>query len=167
MKIAVIGGGNMGRAISFGAISTGFIDPKFVRISDPSEDVHKIVKDFNPSIQLFKDSKEAIKGVDLIIVAVKPWLLKEVLEEISNDIDRNKQGLVSIVAGAKFEQISSYLGGALKKLSLYRVIPNTAVSLGIGTSFISSFNTRTEVTEMVFALFSSIGATFKTAEEDM
>lgn len=167
MKIAVIGGGNMGKAIGLGAINSGFIEPHLIRFSDPSEDVHKYIGGYNPNIELFTDSREAIKGVDLIIVAVKPWLLETVLTEISDVIDRENQNLVSIVAGANFSDISTYLGGDLGQMSLYRVIPNTAVILGKGTSFIARYNSTASQDEFIFNLFSSMGDAFMVEEPQM
>ena len=167
MKLEIIVGGNMGRAISFGAINKGVIKASDVNISDPSEDVHKIVSEFNSEISLFKNSSEAIKDVDVIVVSVKPWLLEEVLGALGEFIDTSKQMIVSIVAGASFDQIKSYIKQDTSSLAIYRVIPNTAVSLGEGVSFVASCNSKSENDEAIFSLFEALGKAFKVTEEEM
>ena len=167
MKLAIIGGGNMGRAISFGAITAQKILASDVNISDPSQDVHKIIHEFNSDINLFDDNIAAIANVDVIILSVKPWMLEDVLNLISPVFNTKKQMIVSIVAGVSFEQMKSYIKVDSSELSMYRVIPNTAVSLGQGVSFISSYNSSEANDSTIFELFNSLGKAFMVSENQM
>ncbi len=168
MKIAVIGGGNMGGAIAQGSVRESIVSPQDVTIADPSPAVNKFFTEFNPSINICQDNAKAIIGADIIIIAVKPWLVESVLEEICDAIDREKQMVVSIAALISFEQLNQYLKSEEKgEIALYRVIPNTAISLGHSATFICKHNTSTKQDDMIISLLNGLGKTFVVEESQM
>ncbi|MFI3317311.1 MAG: pyrroline-5-carboxylate reductase [Rikenellaceae bacterium] len=168
MKISVIGGGNMGGAIAFGAISQGVVAAEDVTISHLSQKMRPL---FGECAQLVKQDNindEAIANSDIIIVAVKPWLVDEVLAQISPSIDRECQSLISVVAGVSFKALSQMLMfDEFGPIPLYRVIPNTAISIGQGVSIISSCGASDKLDAVVVELFSALGATFVVEESQM
>jgi pyrroline-5-carboxylate reductase len=114
------------------------------------------------------DNAGAVEGADLIIVAVKPWLVETVMGEISGVIKRDRQAIVSIAAGVTFAQLAQYLSVAEKgQTEIYRIIPNTAISLGKSVSFISRHNTSSGHDEQVHALFEALGEIFYVEEHEM
>lgn len=167
MRLAIIGGGNMGAAIGAGAINYNIIERGELVISHLSEKCHNLFDDLS-DIVIVKDNKEAIKGADIIIVAVKPWLMGEVLGEISPLIDRKRQILISIAAGVTFNDLDEILEcDKYGKLPIYRIIPNTAIIMGEGTIFITMQNTTEAQNEAVLELFAPLGVTFIIEEEKM
>ncbi len=168
MKIAVIGGGNMGGAIAYGAISQGVAAVNDVAISHLSDKMKPLFGEYQHQVRLENDNAKVIHDADFIVIAVKPWLVGEVLSEIAPSIDRERQSIISVVAGLTFAQIASALAcDVLGALPLYRVIPNTAISIGQGVSIISSFGSSAEKDAAVVQLFDSLGATFVVTEEMM
>ncbi len=168
MKITVIGGGNMGGAIAQGSVRESIVAPHNVTIADPSPAVNKFFSEFNPSINLCQDNAKAIIGADIIIIAVKPWLVESILEEICDVVDREKQMIVSIAALVSFENLNEYLQSTQKGcLALYRVIPNTAISLGHSATFICKHNSSTEQDDMIISLLNGLGKTFVVEESQM
>lgn len=157
----------MGAAIGAGALKHNIIDSSQIVISHLSEKCYNLFD--NPTeIKQQNDNKEVIKGADIIIVAVKPWMMGEVLGEIAPLIDRENQILISIAAGVTFDDLAEILD--CKKygtLPIYRIIPNTAIIMGEGTIFISQQNTTKEHDEMVFRIFDSLGVIFVIEEEKM
>ncbi len=168
MKISIIGGGNMGGAIAFGAISQGVVEATDVAISHLSTKMRPLFGDIAEQVTIENCNGKVIADADIIILAVKPWLVEEVMGEISPLLDRAKQSIISVVAGLSFAQLSSLLQfEALGSLPLYRVIPNTAISIGQGVSIISSCGSTSELDSAVVELFDALGSTFVVEESMM
>lgn len=168
MKIAVIGAGNMGGAIAEGALRKGMVDPHDMTISDPLPTVADKLREEGFHVYYTTDNAAAVEGADLVIVAVKPWLMEEVLGSISCSLNRTRQAVVSIAAGVTFEQLATYLACAeLDPVGLYRVIPNTAISIGQSVTFISKEGTSPQNDAQVLKLFGELGQVFEIEEPQM
>lgn len=168
MKIAVIGAGNMGGAIAEGAVRKGVVDPRDMTISDPLPTVADRLGKEGFHVNYTTDNAAAVESADLVIVAVKPWLMEEVLAGIVGVLDRTRQAVVSIAAGITFEQLAEYLGCAsLGPVGLYRVIPNTAISIGRSVTFIAKEGTAPQSDADVLRLFGELGEVFEIAESQM
>lgn len=158
----------MGGSIAAGAVRKGLLEPEELTISDPRPDLAEKLRGEGFSVGYTTENKEAVKGADMIIVAVKPWLMEDVLDGIAEVVDREKQVVVSIAAGIDFGQLNGYLGSErFGGLGLYRVIPNTAITLGKSVTFIASFNTSPGQDSMVMDLFKAMGEVFEVAEGQM
>ena len=83
MKVAIIGAGNMGGAIARGMAQGSLIRPVDITVSNPSEGKLRAIKEFNPQIKTTCNNQEAINEADLIILTVKPWFIKEVIEGLT------------------------------------------------------------------------------------
>lgn len=166
MKITFIGGGNMGGAIARGAVSKQVVKAENVTISDPSAQVQASFAEFDAKININADNAEAIIGSDLIIVAVKPWLVEPVFQQIKDTLDAKTQMVVSIAAGISFDMLKSYLNED-NIPSLFRVIPNTAITLGESATFVCSEGTTAEQTKVVCDLLSALGSVFEVEESQM
>ena len=168
MKVAVIGAGNIGGAIASAIVKKGVRVVDSVIVADPSSGLADRLAADGIRISYTPNSCEAIQGVDLIIVAVKPWLMEQVLGELSPFIDRSRQVVASIAAGVTFDQLNVYLQtDRLGGLALYRIIPNTAISLGKSVTFISAYKTALEQDENVTDLFGALGEVFVVEERLM
>jgi pyrroline-5-carboxylate reductase len=100
-------------------------------VSDPHPSVKErfIIRDID--VNHVNDNAGAIAGADLIIVAVKPWLVEKVMNEISGVVNRSEQAIVSIAAGVTFAKIRQYLSVTDRgEAEIYRIIPNTAIFVG-------------------------------------
>ncbi len=151
----------MGGAIAYGAISQGVVTPHDVAISHLSSKMEHLFAPCRDKIVTNNRNSEVIAGADLIIIAVKPWLVEEVLSEITPIINRGTQALISVVAGLSFERLSAMLDfDRLGAMPLYRVIPNTAIAIGEGVSIISRCGTSEELDRSVVELFEALGSTF-------
>jgi pyrroline-5-carboxylate reductase len=168
MKIVVIGAGNIGGAIVEGTIKQGVLRISDIVVSDPHPNVKERFLSKNIAVNHVNNNAVAVEGADLIIVAVKPWLVEEVMSEISGVINRRTQAIVSIAAGITFAQIAQYLSVEDRgQMELYRIIPNTAISLGKSVSFIAKHNTSAKHDEEVHTLFEALGEIFYVEEHEM
>jgi len=137
-------------------VSAGVISPSDLTVSDPSEAVRESFKAFNPAIHTTDNNVSAVVGADIVIVAVKPWLMEQVIGQIASTIDRNRQMVISVAATITFDMLGNYLGGG-KIPPLFRVVPNTAISLSESATFIASHGASEGQVETVKALFSPLG----------
>ena len=167
MKITVIGGGNMGGAVAVGAVRQKVVSDHDVVVSDPRQELAQTLGN-GTKICFTSDNAAAVENADLVIVAVKPWLMQQVLEGIAPKLDRQKQALVSIAAGVTFEMLDEYLSAhKYGHMGMYRVIPNTAIALGYSATFIAKKGTSINQDEMVRSLFDALGEVFEVDETQM
>ena len=82
-------------------------------------------------IQLMNNNGELIEHCDVVVIAVKPQVLKSVLSGLSESFEKNQPLLVSVVAGIPVSSIQSWLNS---KLAIARVMPNTPALIGQGAS---------------------------------
>lgn len=127
--IAMIGAGNMGGALLEGLIKKGF-EAKKLWISDPSAEKLSHFKT-SLGVNTTHDNHEAIEKADVIILAVKPQLMHEVIAEMADVIKTKKPLLISIAAGLSTDNFEKWLG---KNIPLVRVMPNTAALIGESAS---------------------------------
>lgn len=100
MKTAIIGAGNMGGSIARGLAKGTIIPASDIIVSNPTQSKLDALKAEFPALQTTRDNQEAVTGAELIILAVKPWLIKPVVSELKL---KSKQILISVAAGIPFE----------------------------------------------------------------
>lgn len=155
MQLAIIGAGNIGNAIVNGLIKSKSIKASELIVSDIDKNSLELIKKFDAQISTTSDNKEAALKADLVILAIKPWLVQPVLSDLTDIfVNDNDKVLVSIAAGIDFEFISHIIN---KQISLFRVIPNTAISIGESMTLIASQNATKAQEEYVVSLFSKLG----------
>lgn len=127
-KIAFIGNGVMAQAMIAGLVNQNLIDPQHITASGPrKERGEELTKRY--SIRHTTNNVEAIKRANIIILAVKPQILSEVLGELNSYIPENAL-VLSIVAGYPLNKMSEQLNHDI----LVRVMPNTPARIGQGIS---------------------------------
>ena len=109
MKISIIGGGNMGGAIARGLSQSSIVAPSEITVSNRGEEKLNELKSFNPSIHTTTDNKEAIKDADVIILAVKPWILDSVAYDIREEPRRTTFILISLNVSASHSFLTTSL----------------------------------------------------------
>lgn len=154
MTIAIIGTGNMGGAILRGLIKSGTCRPEDLVCTAKSEATFNKIREYDAHIRVSSSNMAAAAEADIIILAVKPWLVAEVVEEIRPGLDFSRQIIVSVAAGIALNDLIQLVGAPLP---LFRVIPNTAVEALCGVTFIAQHGATEEQTEQVMYLFSTLG----------
>jgi pyrroline-5-carboxylate reductase len=164
LKISIIGAGNMGGAIARGLSKGKRIQSKNIRVSDISQANLDALKAFAPEITVSNSNEEIVEGADIIILAVKPWLVWTVVEAIESRIDYKTQIILSIAAGVDFEQLTKFLD---TDATVFRMIPNTAIDVLESVSSIASFNATKEQEQMILDIFAELGKVFLVPESQL
>lgn len=159
VNIAIIGGGKMGSSIATGLLSSGFSATQ-ITVADKSAKTLTALK--KVKIKTLSNNSNAIKGKDLVIIAVKPNHNKAVLNEIAKGLTE-KQILISIVTGASLDDIQSTID---KKIATYRVMPNTAISIKESMICIAKANSNKTQDKLIIDIFDKLGKAIY-IEEDL
>ncbi|MEM1026461.1 MAG: pyrroline-5-carboxylate reductase [Planctomycetota bacterium] len=130
-KLGLIGAGNMAEAIARGAIERGIVSADAIVASDPSEERRAVFAGFGT--KTFADAAEMIAACEQVWLAVKPQIFPKLAESVQA-IDRDRQIVVSIMAGVTIGQIEQATGGPTRAI---RVMPNTPLMVGKGMSGIA------------------------------
>lgn len=159
-KVAIIGAGNMGGAIA-SALYRQATDTE-VSISNPSTAKLNRLKDECPTLSVHTDNVKAIDEADIIILAVKPWILPEVVVQIAPVIEFRCQKIVSLAGGVDITAVKEMFvktstGQKAVEMKIYRAIPNTAISVGQGMTFVCSDKHGESDVAQIRDLFANMG----------
>ncbi|HRG04383.1 MAG TPA: pyrroline-5-carboxylate reductase [Paludibacteraceae bacterium] len=163
-RISIIGGGNMGGAIAKGLLKSNQIAAKDITISDISEKTLNNFRVISDEWKLTTSNEEAIADSEIIILAVKPWLVEKIAGEIREKTDYNNQIIVSIAAGVELKTLQSLFS---ENAILFRLIPNTAIEVMESVSTVTSINASKEQIEKICLIFEEMGKVFYVENEKL
>ena len=160
MKIAIIGAGNMGGAIAAGLAKGKLVHSGDIICTARTQTTLDKIRAIDPEITLTTDNSAAAKEADIIILAVKPWLMEEVIVDIRKDFDPLNQIFVSVAAGITLEELSSWIyPSSPSSVSVFRAIPNTAAAVLASMTFIASVNAPDDEIKLICDIFDEMGTT--------
>lgn len=157
-KLAIIGGGHIGLALVEGLINSGKITGSQLIISNPS--LSKIVHLRKFGIEVTSDNGTVAKKADWIFLAIKPFVIDQVLTEIS-DLTKGKL-IISLAAVVTIDNIRKQIKN---NAEIVRIMPNMAIScnqgvIGMFTKEISKGDKR-----RMIELFSGLGLVIEVNNE--
>ena len=120
MKITVIGAGNMGGALVKGWTKAG-MSADIIASAHTQKTLDQLVKAC-PDIMTTLDNCKAVQAADVVVLAVKPWLVEQVIAEITPEL--KDKLLISVAAGIRNDRIDVY------------AMPNIAAEFGESMTFI-------------------------------
>ena len=128
-KISFIGGGNMAQALISGLISCG-VKPSLITVADPNSEAREqlAAKGLN-TVDPTADAKAAVINADIVVLAVKPQVMKAVVSGFADVL--NKQLVISVAAGLSTALLSNMLGGYS---NIVRAMPNTPAMIQMGAT---------------------------------
>jgi len=133
MKIAFIGGGNMGEAIMAALIRQKICRAADIAVYDASaERLEYLTRNY--AVVAAENNQAAIAGTDVILLAVKPQTLDQVAAELGGKIEKG-QLVISIIAGKNLHTLSS----VLHHTAVVRAMPNTPAQIGRGITVWTTF----------------------------
>jgi len=149
-KIAIIGGGNLGTAIAEGLLKSKFSKASEIIVTRRNTSINPLK---SLGIEISNNNNAAVKKSDVIILAVKPFQAIELLKTIKKDICSEKI-LISVVTGITMQEIETAID---KKISLFRAMPNTAISIRESMTCLCHQHAKEEDIDYVHELFNKLG----------
>ncbi|MBU4376868.1 MAG: pyrroline-5-carboxylate reductase [Candidatus Omnitrophica bacterium] len=162
-KIGILGCGNMGEAIAKGTIFSGLVNAGSLYLYDIDKDKARHVGECLDA-NISNSSEELCNECSVIVLAVKPQDVEEVLKEVNHAINPSKL-LVSIAAGFTINKIKKFIND---KVGVIRVMPNMALSVNASASAICRDDcVTTEDMKFVKTLFTATGEVVEVEEKFM
>lgn len=152
-KIGFIGCGNMGSAMAGGLIKSGFVSKDEIIVSTKTEkSLEKVKAELQVNATL--DSKEVAREAETIVLAVKPFMYKSIIDEIKSELTEDKL-IITIAAGISINNMEEWLGN---KFKIIRTMPNTPALVGEAMSAVCpNNNVGKEDLEYCIKIFESFG----------
>jgi len=151
MKIAIIGGGNLGTAIAEGLLKSKFCKAADITITKRNITTLKALSD--KGVFVTANNNEAIKKSELVLLAVKPFQVADVIAGLKKDLG-TKHVLVSVITGVSLQDLNEMVK---KKIPVFRAMPNTAIAIQESMTCISSSNATPGQIQFVKQLFETLG----------
>jgi pyrroline-5-carboxylate reductase len=127
--IGFIGAGNMARSLAGGLLNNAWSRDKLI-LSDPSPEQRAAVSGIL-GLTVLEDNAQVAARADVLVLAVKPQVLRATAQALAATVQAKKPLVVSIAAGIRADDIQRWLGG---NLAVVRVMPNTPALVGAGAS---------------------------------
>jgi pyrroline-5-carboxylate reductase len=128
MNISFIGGGTMAEALIGGILEAEIAPPDQVKVGEPYE-LRRAYLEQTYGLKTYASNLDVLAEADLVVLAVKPQSLPEVLSELKGSLE-SQNTVASIVAGATMQTLTS----GLDHKSVIRIMPNTPAQIGAGMS---------------------------------
>jgi len=162
-RLAFIGGGNMASSIIGGLIQSGWSADQ-ITVSDPAEQQCRRLRD-RFGVSTDTENTAVIADADVVVLAVKPQVLREVVTSAASTLQQTSPLLVSIVAGIPAASTLRWVG---KQLPLVRVMPNTPALIGKGVSgLFATRDTSDSQRELAATIMAAVGETVWVHDEEL
>lgn len=162
MRIAIIGGGVMGEAILAALLEKGLAKREEIVVTDVAPARLATLHE-RYQVRTMSENTEAVIGAEVVLLAVKPQSLAEVMGGLKGRLSQG-QVMLSIVAGARIETLRRSLGHE----AIVRVMPNTPAQIGQGISvWTATKEVSAEQREVARSLLQALGKEIYVAEEKL
>ena len=160
-KIAIIGGGNLGGAIAQGLLkSQQYLAENIIVTRNKIERLNHLKEQ---GIQVSRDNAYAVENAQVIIIAVKPYKVIDIINEIRPQLNA-QHILVSVATGITTAEITNAAG---LELPVFRAMPNTAIEIQESITCICAKNATTEQEQAILKMFNLLGVAVTIQEELM
>lgn len=126
-------------------------------VANPSRQKLEALQAEYPSVQITQSNVEAVRGADLVLLAVKPWKMEEVARELKPVLDYRTQMVASVAGGVGLADLSTLYRHKNMLPPLFYVMPNTAVAVRQSMTFVAAQGASEEQTAAVVDLFRLLG----------
>jgi pyrroline-5-carboxylate reductase len=127
-RLGIVGTGVMAEAILAGLLGNELLEASHIVCSHPRPERRELLEK-QYGVATTADNAAAVKDADIVLLAVKPQMLAEVMPELRGKLEAN-QLLISVIAGAS----TRALGEGLAHPALVRCMPNTPAQIGRGVT---------------------------------
>jgi len=158
-KIAIIGAGNLGVAITNGLLSSGLLNDNTLTIT--RRKLAGLESFSDKGITVTSNNSAAVSLADIVIFSVQPRQLKEVIIEVQDELKGKL--IVSTLTGVKLEVLQELAGSSN---AVVRAMPNTALAVKQSMTCISTSASK-EDTHLIQSIFAVLGETIVIEDELM
>lgn len=162
LRIAILGSGNIGLALAKGLVKAGLVPPAAITLT--RRNVTALAPLAEAGYRTTADNRAALEGADLVVLAVLPQQLDQLLDLIRPAVDPARHLLVSVASGVSCAAIRQRLGQPVR---VVRAMPNTAIAIGQSMTCLASDDAPAADLDLVERLFNTVGVSVRIQEELM
>ena len=160
--IGFIGAGNMARSLAAGLLKNGWPRGRLL-MADPDA-AQRATIERALKLRTDADNNAVAARADILVLAVKPQVLRDVAHALAPAVQRKKSLVISIAAGVRLGDVERWLGG---KLAIVRAMPNTAALVGSGaTGLYANTTTDSAMRAQAESILRAVGVTAWVPDED-
>lgn len=161
-KITFIGAGNMASSLVGGLIAKGY-DPLQITMADINEAALQNARRVM-GVNTSKDNISAVKKADIVVLAVKPQIMGDVVAPLKAILNERKPLIISIAAGIPLAKFETWLGA---DLPLVRCMPNSPALVETGaTGMFANQQVSDKHRELTKTIISAVGLALWVDSED-
>jgi pyrroline-5-carboxylate reductase len=160
--IALLGGGNLGRALALGWVAADIASPSSVRVT--RRQTEKLADLAAIGFGVGDDNRAAVKDSEVVVLAVQPQQLDALLQEVASSLGVGRHRVISVVSGASIQRLREAVPAGVP---VVRAMPNTAVSIGESMTCLSAAEGDEDALNEAVRLFDAVGETLVIREEMM
>jgi pyrroline-5-carboxylate reductase len=161
-QLTIIGTGNIGRAMAVGLAAAGRLPSEEIILT--RRKVERLEDLAGEGFQIQEDNRDAVRRAEIVVVAVPPQQLDEVLQEIGSELETERHLLISVVSGASIADLQRQTS---EDLAVARAMPNTGIAVGRSMTCVATSSDGEDLRQKVVSLFDSVGRTLVIDEEMM
>ncbi len=159
-RVGIVGTGVMAESMLAGLLRQELVEPTQVVCSHPRDERRRLLRD-SYGVEAVADNAAAVRGADVVLLAVKPQVLPEVMPELREALSEGSL-VVSVVAGASTQA----LGSGLAHPAIVRAMPNTPAQIGQGvTVWFATDSVTDEGKARTRGMLSALGREFEVHDE--
>ena len=148
-KVGIIGAGKIGGSLLLRLAESGGFD---LGVSDIHPEQLRVFEDIG--VRTTSSNRELATWSDLVIVAVKPWDVTQVMQEMSPVFEATDKAVTSVAAGVSIARISENLP---EGTAVLRVMPNVCASVGLGSAVVTANEAGRATLPTVIDIFRHVG----------
>ena len=162
-NIGFIGGGNMAHSLIGGLIANGFRRDR-ITVAEPDEQRRAgLAAEFG--IHALEGNLQVADSADLLLLAVKPQMMRQVAQELAQAVRQSRPLVVSIAAGIRESDLDRWLGG---ECAIVRAMPNTPALVGCSATALHANPKVTEQQrEQAESVLRAVGIALWLSDEDL
>lgn len=154
MRISIIGAGNMGGAIACGLSTTDRVDCHDITVIDHRGKNVERLRATSEKLNVVVSDYSSLVSADMVVIAVKPWLVEEILNTYKSYLTNPKQMIVSVAANITLTDLQNW---TYSKKPVFRVMPNTAIAVRQSMTYVACNDVDFELQAKVKDVFLQLG----------
>lgn len=160
--ISFIGAGHMGGSLIGGLIAKGYKPDRLCASEPDVEKARQLQAQWQ--IHTTQSNADAASKAEVVVIAVKPQVAQQVVEELRAVIQQKEILLISIMAGVRVETLCQWL--ATEQLPIVRCMPNTPALIHCGaTGLFANAYVSASQKKVAETIFNAVGITVWLANE--
>ncbi len=161
-NIAILGSGNIGLSLAKGLVKAQYVEASQICLT--RRNIDHLAAFAADGFQVTADNAAAVAQADIVVLAVLPQQLDQLLDQISAVVNPHKQLFISVASGVTCNDIRLKLADSVQVI---RAMPNTAIAIGQSMTCVATDNGSEVNVKEVTRMFETVGAVVKINEDLM